>query len=133
MAVRLNVTFCVVGPALADAPLLLERARGLEPQVHGVAQMFVLTRMLTAATRRPFMTRAKMPAASASWLLITWAYTRRVIDGSAWPSRAATTCTWVPAGSRADPRGYRAARSMNVIGGHVPACASPVTSKPCRW
>ena len=26
--------------------------------------------------------------------------------------------------------GYRAARSMNVTGGHVPACASPVTSKP---
>ena len=28
-----------------------------------------------------FMIRAKMSAASASWLLITWAYTRRVIDG----------------------------------------------------
>jgi hypothetical protein len=25
---------------------------------------------------------------------------------------------------------YRVARSMNVIGGHVPARASPVTSKP---
>jgi hypothetical protein len=29
------------------------------------------------------MVRAKTSAASASWLLITWAYTRRVIDGSA--------------------------------------------------
>ena len=47
-----------------------------------------------------FMIRAKMSAASASWLLIMWAYTRRVIDGPAWPSRAATTCTWVPASSR---------------------------------
>ena len=46
---------------------------------------FLLTRVLTAATLTgypaAFMTRAKMSAASASWLLITWAYTRRVIDG----------------------------------------------------
>ena len=46
------------------------------------------------------MARAKMSAASASWLLITWAYTRSVIDGSAWPRRAATTWTGVPASSK---------------------------------
>jgi hypothetical protein len=28
---------------------------------------------------------------------MTWAYTRSVIEGSAWPSRAETTCTGTPA------------------------------------
>jgi hypothetical protein len=34
---------------------------------------------------------AKMSAAAASAERITWAYTRRVTAGSAWPRRAATT------------------------------------------
>src|SRR5215467_8112305 len=41
-----------------------------------------------------------MSAASVSSSLITWAYTRSVIEGSAWASRAATTCTGTPASSR---------------------------------
>jgi hypothetical protein len=44
--------------------------------------------------------RAKMSAASVSWSLMTWAYTRNVIEGSAWPSRAATTWTGTPASSK---------------------------------
>jgi hypothetical protein len=38
-----------------------------------------------------------MSAASVSRSLMTWAYTRSVIEGSAWPSQAATTCTGTPA------------------------------------
>jgi hypothetical protein len=44
---------------------------------------FLLTRLLIGATPAAFMTLAKMSAASASRLLITWAYTRGVIDVSA--------------------------------------------------
>jgi len=40
-----------------------------------------------------FTAWAKMSAAAASAVRIRWAYTRRVIAGSAWPGRAATTCT----------------------------------------
>jgi hypothetical protein len=47
--------------------------------------------------------------------------------------QAAGRGAWVSGGLTVlafDSRAYRAARSMNVIGGHVPAWASPVTSKP---
>jgi hypothetical protein len=47
----------------------------------------LLTRVLTGATPAAFMTLAKMSAASASWLLITWAYTRRVIESAPLISR----------------------------------------------
>jgi len=44
-----------------------------------------------------FPAKAKISVASVSWSLMTWAYTRSVIEGSAWPSRAATACTGTPA------------------------------------
>src|SRR5215471_13614882 len=77
---------------------LSERARSATPSDHGRG----LLANADANSGHPadLTIWAKTSAASASWLLITWAYTRRVIDGSAWPSRAATTCTWVPASSR---------------------------------
>jgi dienelactone hydrolase len=39
---------------------------------------------------------------------------------------------WRPSGTGPDSDPYCAALSMNASGGHDPACASPVTSKPCR-
>jgi hypothetical protein len=69
----------------------------------------LLTRVLTAAAWWPggaatgdyaaFTAWAKMSAAAASAVRITWAYTRRVIAGPAWPSRAATTWTGTPESS----------------------------------
>ena len=53
---------------------------------------FLLTGLLTAASAwAAFTAWAKMSAAAASAERITWAYTRRVMAGSAWPKRAATT------------------------------------------
>lgn len=40
-----------------------------------------------------------MSAASVSWSLMMWAYTRSVIEGSAWPNLAVTTWIGTPARS----------------------------------
>jgi hypothetical protein len=71
-----------------------ERARSQASPLPDTA--FLLTDLLTAAInshQTAPTARAKMTAASASCSLMTWAYTRKVIDGSACPSRAATTYT----------------------------------------
>ena len=47
-----------------------------------------------------FTAWAKMSAAAAPALRMMWAYTRRVMAGSAWRRRAATTCTVTPESSK---------------------------------